>query len=113
MSRAKRLKGRCEPFVRLSKELLFRGPEWWTLRPGARDVYLLLKAKYNGSNNGSIRLYYSEIRRRAISGLRSDKAISSAFKELERVGWIERTQHGGLYRHINDYRLTGKHDKLL
>jgi hypothetical protein len=104
---------RSPPFVRLAKELLFKHHEWWSLRPGARDIYLLLKAKYNGSNNGSIRLYYSEIRERKICGLRSSKAISSAFRELERAGWIERTRLGGLYRHLNDYRLTGKHDNLL
>ena len=113
MSWAKRNKRSSEPFVRLSRELLFKSSEWWSFRPAARDIYLLLKAKYNGRNNGNIRLYYSEIRGRRIPGLRSDKAISSAFKELESAGWLERTELGGLYRHLNEYRLTGKHDKLL
>jgi hypothetical protein len=101
------------PFIRLAKELLYKCPEWWELHPGSRDIYLLLKGKYNGVNNGQLRLYYSEIRKRKIRGLRSDKAISRAFRELESKGLVERTKIGGLYHYINEYRLTGKYDCLL
>ena len=103
------------PFVMLPKSIIL-GPDcstWWSLPPGARDIYIMLKAAYNGSNNGSIFLYYSEISKRRIKGLQSDKAISSAFKKLESTGWIKRTRIGGLYRFKNAYRLTGKFDTLV
>lgn len=101
------------PFIMLAKEMLFKCPEWCALSSGARDVYLLLKGKYNGSNNGQIRLYYTDIKKLKISGLRSDKAISRAFHELESGGWTERTKLGGLHRFINEYRLTAKYDRFI
>jgi hypothetical protein len=103
------------PFVRLPKSIILGADcsAWWSLPPGARDIYTMLKAAYNGSNNGSIFLYYSQILAKRIKGLQSDKAISSAFKKLEATGWIKRTRIGGLYRFKNAYRLTGKFDRLL
>jgi len=102
----------CPPFVALSKDLLLKRHEFWDLSPAARDLYLLLKSRYTGANNGTIRLYYSEIKKLKISGLRGDKVISRAFFELEAEGWILRTKIGGLHRFINEYRLSGKHDQL-
>jgi len=100
----------CPPFVALSKELILRTPEWWALSHGARDIYLLLKAKHNGSNNGRICLYYAEVLNKRIAGLRSPKAISAAFRELEDNKWIKRTKIGGLYRFKNEYALLWTYD---
>ena len=95
----------------LGRDLWLRCPEWRALSPAARDVYAMLKAKYNGSNNGEIKLFYSELR--GLSGLRCNKTISSAFRELEKGAWIGRTVLGGLYRKIWVYKLTGKFDAHL
>ena len=103
----------CPPFVRLEKGLILKRREWWDLSTRARSVYLLVKAKYNGANNGAIRLYYSESRKLQIRGLKSPKDISRAFAELEREGWIRRTRFGGLYRFVCEYGLTGRFDTLL
>jgi len=100
-----------EPFVALSKEMILKCTEWRELTPQARDIYVLLKAKYNGKNNGQIRLYYSEMRQ--FAGLKQNKTISRHFKELEGRGWIRRTKLGGMFRYLNEYALTGKYDKLL
>lgn len=94
-------------FVMLPRKTL-RGEEWRKLNPAAREVYTQLKGKYNGSNNGQIRLYYSELD--DIEGLRSHSTISKAFRELEEKGWVKRTELGGLHRHFNEYRLTWKYD---
>lgn len=104
-----------EPFVRLPKRLLLGNdaPAWWSLPAGARDLYCILKAAYNGSNNGSIVLLYAQVLRLKISGLRSSKAVCAAFVALESAGWIERTEIGGIHRHKNLYRLTGKIDGLI
>lgn len=108
-----RRKRHCRPFIGLAKELLFQRHEWWDLSPAAKNIYMLLKGKYNGSNNGKIRLSYVEIRRLKIRGLKSKKSISRAFHELERAGWVKRESIGGLYRHINEYTLTAQFDRFV
>ena len=98
-------------FVMVGRGMLLRCQEWKDLSPAAKIIYLYIKAKYNGSNNGQIRLYYSELK--GINGLSSPSTISKAFKELEAKGWIERTKIGGCYRYFNEYKLTGKFDECL
>jgi hypothetical protein len=98
-------------FVRLGRDLIFRSEEWKRLSPRAKVLYVTLKAKYNGANNGEIRLCYSELSDH--SGFRSRKSISTAITELEREGWISRTKRGGLHRYENRFGLTGKFDVLL
>lgn len=111
MSRARRRKDRGhKSFVMLPRKML-RRKEWKELNPAAKILYLYLKAKYNGSNNGEIRLYYSELK--GIKGISSPSTISKATRELENEGWIERTKKGGLYRYFNEYKLTGKFDDYL
>jgi len=88
-----------------------RSKEWKDLSPAAKILYIHLKGKYNGSNNGEIRLYYSELY--GIKGISSNSTISKAFKELEQKEWIKRTQLGGIYRYFNNYELTGKYDDYL
>lgn len=84
---------------------------WKQLSPGSKILYLYLKSKYNGSNNGQIRLHYSELQ--DVRGFKNPRAISSAFKELEEKEWIKRSKIGGLHRYFNEYELTGRFDALL
>jgi len=100
-----------QPFVPLGKEMLFKCLEWKEFSPAARDIYIMLKAKYNTKNNGEICLYYSELKK--IKGLRNQRTISRGFKELEEQGWIERSPEGGLYKVPKKYKLTGKYDAHL
>lgn len=112
MGWAKRNKKKIhEPFVMIGRSMLLRCKEWKELSPAAKILYLYLKAKYNGSNNGSIRLYYSELK--DVKGVSSPSTISKAIKEIEKKGWIKRTIYGGLYRHFNDYELSGKYDDCI
>lgn len=90
---------------------MLRSHEWKMLGPAAKILYIHLKGKYNGHNNGEIRLYYSELK--GIKGLSSPSTVSHAFNELEEKGWIKRTKLGGLYRTINEYELTGNFDDYL
>ena len=91
--------------------MLLRSIEWKSLTPSAKLLYLYLKAKYDGSNNGEIQLHYSELK--GVQGISSDSTVSKAFRELEKKGWIKRTRFGGLYRYINKYELTGNYDDHL
>jgi hypothetical protein len=98
-------------FVMLGRSMLLRDPDWKGLSISAKVAYIYLKAKFNGANNGGIRLYYSELG--GVKGLSSSSTISRAFKELEKKGWIKRKKLGGLHRYFNEYELTGKYDDHL
>jgi len=95
-------------FVALDRKLIFRCESFRQLSPAAVTLYIYLKAKFNGSNNGAIRFHYSELE--GVKGFCSPETISRTFKELEGAGWIKRTHVGGLYRFQNDYQLTGQFD---
>jgi len=110
MSRARRRNKGYKSFVMLPRKMI-RSQEWKNLGPAAKILYIHLKGKYNGHNNGEIRLYYSELK--GIQGLLSPSTVSKAFKELEEEGWIKRTKLGGLYRTINEYELTGNFDDYI
>lgn len=94
-------------FVALPRKTLW-SQEWKELSTSAKLFYIQLKAKYNGDNNGKIRLHYSELN--GIKGISSSSAIANAIKELEKKEWIKRTRRGGLHRFHNVFELTGKYD---
>jgi DNA-binding MarR family transcriptional regulator len=95
-------------FVALDRSILFKCDSWKGLTPGAKLFYVYLRAKFNGGNNGQIKLHYSELK--GIRGFSSNETISRSIRELEAAGWIERTRKGGLYRFQTDFKLTGKYD---
>lgn len=97
-------------FVALPRKMI-RSEEWKKLSLPAREFYLQLKAKYNGRNNGEIKLHYSEFK--GNRGISSASTISKAILELEVKGWIERTRFGGLHRYSNLFKLTGNYDDHL
>ena len=111
MSRRKKYKHWDDPpYARLARDLLFECVEWKALSPPAKLLYLHIKAKYNGSNNGDIKLTYSELK--GSCGLSSPKTISKAQNELIEKEWIKKTAYGGLYRYSNLYELTWNYDIL-
>ena len=107
MGVSKRRKSKYRNFVMVCRDMLDR-PEWRGLSPSAKLAYLYVKGGYNGSNNGSIQVPYTTLS--DVVGLRSSSTISSAIQELERRGWIRRTNLGGLFRLPTAYELTGKYD---
>jgi hypothetical protein len=111
MSWAKRQrKKRFNNFIMIPRKIL-KSEEWKNLGPAAKILYIHLKAKYNGSNNGTIHLHYSELA--GIKGLQSHSTISRAFKELEDKTWIRRIKLGGFRRYSNEFELTGRFDDYL
>lgn len=94
------------PFVMLEKETL-HSLECKVLTNTEFRVYAYIKKNYNGSNNGEISFKYTELK-----GAMAPATISSALKGLQGKGWIEKTQHGGLYRYYCLYKLTGKYDRI-
>lgn len=95
-------------FVALDRRML-KSPEWRKgLSSSEKVVYIHLRYKFVGWNNGEIVLRYSELTDFLAKG-----TISKAFKELERKGWIDRPTHGGLERNTNKFRLTGRYDAVI
>ena len=100
-----RRKAHLPPFVAIGRHTL-TVPEWRTgLSSSEKIIYLHLKSKFVGHNNGEIVLHYSEL-----LDMFSSATISKALKGLEKKGWMEKTKQGGLYRYTNKYRLTFKYD---
>lgn len=111
MSRTKRGRDkRNNNFVMIPRKIL-QDEDWRRFTSSAKILYIYLKGRYNGRNNGQIRLYYSQLK--TVKGLSSPGTISHAFHELKEAGWITPTKYGGLFRHFNEYKLTGKVDDYL
>lgn len=79
-------------FVMLG-EWLQKSEAWATMRPGPRALYIELKRRYTGTNNGDIFLS----QRDAAKALNVSKDTAHAyFRDLAARGFIEVTQGGNL-----------------
>jgi len=107
VSKQSKRKGGGLQHVGLERRALNEDP-WQGLSGAAKIFYLHLKGRYNGSNNGNIRLPYSAMKN--VKGCCCRYAISKSIKELETKGWIIRKKKGGLYRYDNLFKLTFKFD---
>ncbi|WP_206338731.1 hypothetical protein [Sulfitobacter sp. BSw21498] len=75
-------------FVQLP-EWLQASEAWTTLKPGPRALYIELKRRYNGSNNGHIILSH----RSAAQSLNVNRnTVGGWFLELQERGFIRMTQ---------------------
>ena len=92
-----------ERFVKLTYPLI-ESQAWKWLRPISKAVYIELKRRYNGLNNGKISLSLSE----AAHILKASKSsISTALKQLERHGFIKLIKKGYFTgRMASEYALT-------
>ena len=92
-----------ELFVKLTYPLI-ESEAWKWLRPISKAVYIELKRRYNGLNNGKISLSLSE----AAHILKASKSsISTALKQLETHGFIKLVKKGYFTgRKASEYALT-------
>lgn len=92
-----------ERFVKLTYPLL-ESEAWRWLRPISQSVYIELRRRFNGSNNGKISLSLSE----AANILKASKSsISRALKQLETHGFIKLIKKGYFTgRMASEYALT-------
>lgn len=79
-------------FVQLS-EWLQATEAWATLKPGPRALYVELKRRFNGGNNGRILM---SIREAAELTNMHRNSIPSYFRDLEERGLIRQTRAGHL-----------------
>ena len=92
-----------ERFVKLTYPLI-ESEAWRWLRPMSKAVYIELRRRYNGLNNGKISLSLSE----AAHILKASKSsISAALKQLETHGFIKLIKKGYFTgRMASEYALT-------
>ncbi|TAK87079.1 MAG: hypothetical protein EPO09_18980 [Aquabacterium sp.] len=76
------------PFVRVYQEVL-RSPSWGALSWTGKALYLALRSKMNGSNNGNINAALSQLRD---DGFTSSSTLAKALRELLAVGLIAKTR---------------------
>lgn len=97
---------RYRKFVMLGN-LVLDSEEFQSLTVSEMVAYIYIKRYYNGFNNGEIQLHYASMKKVMAPG-----TLSKAIKGLEEKGWINKTQHGGMYRYKSKYKLTGQYDRI-
>ena len=92
-----------ERFVKLTYSLI-ESEAWKWLRPISKAIYIELKRRYNGLNNGRISLSLSE----AAHILKASKSsVSTALKQLETHGFIKLIKKGYFTGRVaSEYALT-------
>lgn len=79
-------------------------PVWRSLSGSAVKVFIEMRSRFNGSNNGKIRLSLEEGARTLGMG---KETVRRAQQELERKGFIVKTKPGYFYgRQAAEWRLT-------
>lgn len=108
MTNRKRYKKRgqsTEPFVKLTKNYL-NHPAWKTLSPEARCLYIEIRSRYNGLNNGEISLSCREAATVAHCG---KGTANKKLHELMEHGFIKPNKRGQFtLRHATTWILTNE-----
>ncbi|MGR3492905.1 MAG: helix-turn-helix domain-containing protein [Shimia sp.] len=88
---------------------LLKSPAWRGLSGSAVKLFLELHTRFNGSNNGTLRLSFAE----AAEALGLGKAtVQRAYVELQDAGFIVLEAEGNWYhRRAHEWRLTTKPTK--
>lgn len=108
MSKRRRRKRGGLSHVGIERRTINNDEQWKDLSAASKILYLHIKGRYNGRNNGEIQLTYGEMK--GVKGCSSSESYSRASAELEKKEWIKRTSRGGLFRYKTLYKLTFKHD---
>jgi hypothetical protein len=88
-----------EPFTPIVNRMI-DSPAYMRLTNAARTAYTLLKRQCNGHGQTEVKFPYSHAR----PYMKTD-TFAKAIRQLEELGFIEKKQHGGLFRRTNSYRL--------
>lgn len=85
---------------------LLKSDAWRDLSGAAVKVFLELHTRFNGSNNGTLRLSYAE----AAEALHMGKAtVQRAFQDLQNKGLVVLEKEGNWYhRQAHEWRITTK-----
>ena len=94
-----------EQYLKLSYPFL-RSPAWRSLSGAAIKVWLELRSRFNGRNNGELSLSLDEASR--LLGM-SKSTVRRVFVELEEKGFIRKVKQGQWYgRLASEYAVTDR-----
>ena len=86
--------------------VMAHSPAWRSLKGNAVKVYIELRSRFHGGNNGDLSLSYREAQ--TLLGIGRSSA-ARAFEELQLKGFIQKTSQGRWYgRKAATYRVTDK-----
>ena len=86
----------------MEKEILY-SRSWAGLTDSAKVVYFHLKGEFNGANGDNLKLPYSQVK-----NIVSNATFWRGIKALEGIGFIDIITRGGLEKHPNVYRISGR-----
>ena len=96
----RRNKNRLPPFVPILKEMI-NSEAFKKLTNAARVTYLLLKAQCCKMNQEDVKFPYSHAQH-----YMDRHTYAKAITQLRELGFIEKSQEGGMYRRTNIYKLV-------
>ena len=91
-----------EPFVPMLKHMI-KSPAYKKLTNASRVAYLLLRTQVNGDGQQEVKFPYTDA-----EPYMKRHTFSRSIKQLEELGFIEKSQHGGMYRKTNSYLFIEK-----
>ena len=93
-------KNRLPPFVYVTKEML-KSDAYKALTNASRVALLLLKAQMTSNDQNEVKFPYSHV-----EGYMQKRTFARAIRQLEEMGFIVKTQEGGMYRRTNIYTFS-------
>lgn len=94
-----------EPFVKLTREMV-KSKAWLNLKPAARCIYIEIKSRYNGINNGEISMSHREA---AIACRGSKSKSGEHFDALVEHGFIKLNNKGHFRnKHASTWVITSE-----
>jgi len=103
-----RRKNKIPPFVYVTKEML-GSDAYKKLSNPSRVTLLLLRAQLKNNDQVEVKFPYSHAEE-----YMDRHTFARSIRELEKIGFIRKTQSGGLYRRVNIYTFCGaweRHEK--
>ena len=82
---------------------MIKSPAYKQLSNSARVAHLLLSSQIRQPDQREVKLPYKDAQQYMKSN-----TFSRAIKQLQELGFIEKTQYGGIYRRTNVYRFSEK-----
>ena len=92
-----RRKNRLPPFVYITKEML-RSDAFKEISHASKTAFLLLRAQLKNHDQVEVKFPYSHAEE-----YMHRHTFARSIRELEKMGFIRKTQSGGLYRRVNIY----------
>ena len=100
-----RRKNRLPPFVYLTKEML-RSDAFKEISHASKTALLLLRAQLKNHGQVEVKFPYSHAEE-----YMDRHTFARSIRELEKIGFIRKTQSGGLYRRTNFYTFCGEWER--